>query len=103
MENLKIDWVVGHSKGALSIYNALHSLPYERTQHLNVVTLGCPISEDQPATYHQFLGTFDALGALNAWGNRPNTWIPTEHSTNTNLSFSMHAEELVAACKSVVR
>jgi hypothetical protein len=34
--------LVGHSKGALQINNAIQSLPAERTQGLRVVTLGCP-------------------------------------------------------------
>ena len=38
--------LVGHSKGALQINNAIQSLPAERTRGLRVVTLGCPIGED---------------------------------------------------------
>ena len=46
--------------------------------------------------YHQYLGLFDALGQLNAWGNLPNSWVPTDHSTNASLPLSMNAEALVA-------
>jgi len=91
-----IKCVVGHSKGALSISNALHALPDDRIAGVEVVTLGCPIAEDLPAaTYRQFLGRLDALGALNAWGHLPNAWVNTDHSTNTAFLLSMHAEELV--------
>jgi hypothetical protein len=91
-----INRVVGHSKGALSISNALHALPAGRLEGVEVVTLGCPIAEDPPAaTYRQFLGRFDALGALNAWGNLPTAWLNTDHSTNTTFPLSMHAEALV--------
>jgi hypothetical protein len=38
--------LVGHSKGALQINNAIQSLPAKRTQGLRVVTLGCPIGEN---------------------------------------------------------
>jgi len=90
--------VVGHSKGALSIANALQSLDPSRSKGLRVVTLGCPIDQDLAgAHYHQFLGLYDALGALNAWGNRPDTWIPTDHSTNVSLPLSMHVRDLVTA------
>jgi hypothetical protein len=92
-----INRVVGHSKGALSISNALHALPAGRLEGVEVVTLGCPIAEDPPAaTYRQFLGRFDALGALNAWGNLPTAWLNTDHSTNTTFPLSMRAEALVA-------
>ena len=81
--------LVGHSKGALAIGNALRSLPAETTDQLKVITFGCPIQEDVPAGYAQFLGAFDPLGQLNAWGNRPEVVIPTQHSTNTGLPFAM--------------
>jgi hypothetical protein len=88
--------VVGHSKGGLQIENALASLPPDRTQGLTVVTLGCPIAETAPgATYRQYLGLFDLLGQLNAWGNPPDRWLPAEHSTNTALPLSLAAEALV--------
>jgi hypothetical protein len=75
--------LVGHSKGALQINNAIQSLPTERTQGLRVVTLGCPIGENVAGVdYHQYLGLFDALGQLNAWGHWPEYWPPTWHSTN---------------------
>lgn len=97
MQRRPIRCVVGHSKGALSIYNALGSLPAERTAALRVVTLGCPVPEDIPgASFHQFLGLFDALGQLNGWGRRPERWVAADHSTNVSLPLSMHAQELVA-------
>jgi hypothetical protein len=96
MERRPIRWVVGHSKGALSAHNALESLGADRTRGLRVVTLGCPVPEDIPgASFHQFLGLFDALGQLNAWGRRPERWVATDHSTNTALPLSMHAQALV--------
>ncbi len=96
MEALTFECVVGHSKGALAISNALRALPPNRTHGLRVVTVGCPIAEDPPADYRQFLGVFDALGALNAWGNRPNVWVGADHSTNTSLPLSLAVEALVA-------
>ena len=87
--------LVGHSKGALQINNAIQSLPAERTQGLRVVTLGCPIGENVPGVqYHQYLGLFDALGQLNAWGHRPDHWPPTWHSTNPVLPPAMAAGEM---------
>jgi hypothetical protein len=89
--------LVGHSKGALQIGNAILSLPAERTRGLRVVTLGCPIAEnDAGVDYLQYLGLFDALGQLNAWGHRPTEWVPTWHSTNPQLPPAMDAGELTA-------
>ncbi|MCC8954346.1 hypothetical protein H8B02_13055 [Bradyrhizobium sp. Pear77] len=84
--------LVGHSKGALQIGNAIRSLPPERAQDLRVVTLGCPISSDvEGVSYYQYLGLFDALGQLNMWGHLPNQWPPTWHSTNPMLPPAMAA------------
>ena len=91
-----IKWLVGHSKGALAIGNALESLPLMATKGLTVITLGCPIAEGVPgATYHQFLGLFDALGQANAWWHRPETWTATDHSTNPKLPLSMSVGALI--------
>ncbi|MCE4556814.1 hypothetical protein [Pelomonas cellulosilytica] len=89
--------LVGHSKGALQIGNAILSLPTERTSGLRVVTLGCPIAEsDAGVDYFQYLGLFDALGQLNAWGHSPTEWVPTWHSTNPKLPPAMDAGKLTA-------
>ena len=89
--------LVGHSKGALQINNAIQSLPVERTQGLRVVTLGCPIGENvMGVDYHQYLGLFDALGQLNAWGHLPEHWPPTWHSTNPLLPPAMAAGEMTS-------
>jgi hypothetical protein len=87
--------LVGHSKGALQIGNALRSLDSDRTHGVHVVTLGCPIAEDAPgAVYHQYLGLFDALGQLNMWGHLPEQWTRTWHSTNPCLPPAMKAGAL---------
>ena len=89
--------LVGHSKGALQINNAIQSLPAERTQGLRVVTLGCPIGENVAGVdYHQYLGLFDALGQLNAWGHWPDHWPPTWHSTNPVLPPAMAAGKITS-------
>jgi hypothetical protein len=87
--------LVGHSKGALQIANAIQSLPAERTLGLTMVTLGCPIAENvKGVRYSQYLGLFDALGQLNAWGNQPEHWPATWHSTNPTLPPAMAAGRL---------
>ena len=89
--------LVGHSKGALQINNAIQSLPPERTKGLRVVTLGCPIAENvKGVEYHQYLGLFDALGQLNSWGHLPEHWPPTWHSTNPLLPPAMSAGRLTS-------
>jgi hypothetical protein len=89
--------LVGHSKGALQIGNAIRSLPRDRTHELRVVTLGCPISTDvKGVSYYQYLGLFDALGQLNMWGHLPDQWPPTWHSTNPLLPPAMAAGKYTA-------
>ena len=86
----QISVLLGHSKGALVIENALRALDRSVTQRLWVTTFGCPIDESAPvARYTQFLGDFDALGWSNSWGHRPEIRIPTHHSTNTTIPYSM--------------
>ncbi|TGP46505.1 hypothetical protein EN873_39105 [bacterium M00.F.Ca.ET.230.01.1.1] len=94
--------LVGHSKGALQIGNAIRSLAPERTHALRVVTLGCPIASNvDGVSYYQYLGLYDALGQLNMWGNLPDRWTPTWHSTNPILSPAMaagkYAEDAIPA------
>ena len=87
--------LVGHSKGALQIGNAILSLPSTKTDGLQVVTLGCPIAETVTGVaYHQYLGLYDALGQLNMWGSRPTSGGGTWHSTNPALLPAMAAGEL---------
>jgi hypothetical protein len=89
--------LVGHSKGALQIGNAICSLPPERTDGLKVVTLGCPIAKRvDGVAYHQYLGLFDALGQLNMWGNLPDHWPGTWHSTNPHHPPAMAAGKFSA-------
>jgi hypothetical protein len=87
--------IYGHSKGSLCIQNAIRDLPAERYKNLHVTTFGAVIQEDTPADYNQILGSLDSLGQLNSWGNWPEQWIKTWHSTNTMLPLTMHLVELV--------
>lgn len=92
----RIQRLYGHSKGALCIENALRSLEPGRTKALHATTYGCVIREDTQATYHQVLGTIDALGQLNSWFNQPDQWIDSWHTTNTMLPRPMPVTALVA-------
>jgi hypothetical protein len=88
--------LVGHSKGALQIGNAIHSLQPQKTRNLVVVTLGCPIAEDVTGvTYRQYLGTLDRLGQLNAWGHWPEHWLWSWHTTNPWLPPAMDVADAV--------
>jgi hypothetical protein len=95
MQCRAITRVYGHSKGSLCIQNAIRDLPAERYKDLHVTTFGAVIQEDTPADYNQILGSLDSLGQLNSWGNWPEQWINTWHSTNTMLPLTMHLVELV--------
>jgi hypothetical protein len=81
--------LVGHSKGALAIENALRSIEPQRAKDISVVTFGCVIGEATPARYTQYLGAIDPLGVLNSAGNTPEFRPFTHHSTNTLIPFSM--------------
>ena len=82
--------VIGHSKGALAIENALRSLPSDRTEEITVHTFGCVISEEVPCQrYFQQLGLIDALGFLNSGGNSPECRPFADHSTNSLIPLSL--------------
>jgi hypothetical protein len=85
----------GHSKGALCIENAVRGLPAGRAGDLHVTTFGCVIQEETGADYNQVLGEIDALGQLNSWGNWPEQWIGSWHSTNSMLPGAMPVADLV--------
>lgn len=93
--------LVGHSKGALQICNAIRSLPDSRTKRLEVVTLGCPIRREKispgnKAHYRQSLGLLDSLGQLNMWGNWPDAWVWSWHTTNPDLPPAMNVGDAVS-------
>jgi hypothetical protein len=82
--------VIGHSKGALAIENALRSLPSDRTENITVHTFGCVISEEVPCQrYLQQLGLIDGLGFLNSSGNSPEYRPLADHSTNSLIPLSL--------------
>lgn len=88
--------LIGHSKGALAIKNAIRSLPDVRSRELTVVTLGCPVKEEVAGVrYHQHLGAFDLLGQLNAWGNLPDDWPVATHTTNPCQPLPLEVCELL--------
>jgi hypothetical protein len=84
--------LVGHSKGALQIANAISQ---DNTTAFKVVTLGCPAGKYATgADYEQYLGVFDALGQANMWGHWPDHWIAAWHTTNPWLPPAMDAGAL---------
>jgi hypothetical protein len=89
--------LVGHSKGALAIENALRSQATPRAGGISVVTLGCVIAEEFPQNrYEQHLGWLDALGTLKSWNRRPEHRPLTHHSTNSVIPLSMQVASSVA-------
>jgi hypothetical protein len=49
--------VIGHSKGALGIENAMRSLDPQRLKELMVLTFGCAVAYEQAESrYDKFLG-----------------------------------------------
>jgi hypothetical protein len=94
---LGITRVVGHSKGALAIENALRGLPEARVAEISVLTFGCVISETRHKNYAQYLGVIDGLGFLNSEGHAPEYRPFSHHSTNTFIPFSMTVADGVRA------
>jgi len=89
--------VVGHSKGALAIENALRSLPSDRTKEISVHTFGCVISEAVPCKqYSQYLGLIDALGFWNSPNNFPEHRPLADHSTNSLFPLSLQVTSSLA-------
>jgi hypothetical protein len=89
--------VVGHSKGALAVENALQSLPPDRTKEITVHTFGCVISEDVSCKrYSQYLGLIDALGILNSRNNLPEHRPLADHSTNSLIPLSLQVTNSLA-------
>ena len=60
-----------------------------------MTTFGCVVEEETPADYNQILGGIDSLGQLNSWGNWPERWIGSWHSTNSMLPATMPVLDLV--------
>ena len=94
LEAPQIERLCGHSKGALAIENAVRSLPETRYRNLHVTTFGCVVQEETDADYDQIMGEIDSLGQLNSWGNWPEQWIFSWHSTNTMLPLTMAVARL---------
>jgi hypothetical protein len=93
----RITRVVGHSKGALAIENALRSLPSYRTKEITVHTFGCVISEEVSCErYSQYLGLIDALGIWNSRNNLPEHRPLADHSTNSLIPFSLQVTNSLA-------
>jgi hypothetical protein len=89
--------LVGHSKGALAIENALRSLAAPRVEGISVFTLGCVIAEEFPQNrYRQSLGYLDPLGILNSWNRTPEHRTCAHHSTNSCIPLSMQVASCVA-------
>jgi hypothetical protein len=90
--------VVGHSKGALAIENALRSLASDRTKEITVHTFGCVISEAVSCKhYSQYLGLIDALGFLNSLNNVPEHRPLADHSTNSLIPLSLQVADSLAS------
>ena len=89
--------MIGHSKGALVIKNAIRSVTDFEARDATIVTLGCPIDEECKGVRHcQYLGLFDLLGQLNGWGNLPDDWPPSTHTTDPYLPLALPMDVLLS-------
>lgn len=91
----RIRHLVGHSKGCLSIANALFGYVEEAWRRgepvpdLSVTTFGAAVYfPDAIADVVQYLGKRDALGALNSRDDLPRVPVPdANHHTNTEITW----------------
>ncbi|MBF0424279.1 MAG: hypothetical protein HQL66_00440 [Magnetococcales bacterium] len=100
--------LVGHSKGGLSIANALFGLRDHsaiENPHLNVVTFGCGVNV--PSVYQhvfQYIGTWDMLGITNTtakgelWRGLNWVWFKG-HDTNSLNQFHLPVVEILKELK----
>jgi hypothetical protein len=95
---LGVTGVVGHSKGALAIENALRSFSSNRTNEISIHTFGCVISEAVSCRqYSQYLGLIDALGFWNPLDNLPGHRLLADHSTNSLIPLSLQVTSSLAS------
>ena len=104
---VKCDLLLGHSKGCLSIANALFGLiDYgystiisNRINQTKVITTGAVVELPEHFDHYcQFLGSIDWFGGLNSRIGLPFHAVPGAfHHTNTQLPFSLSVEQVLAA------
>lgn len=99
--------LVGHSKGALNIHNVLHAYLKEPDHNLNsplfqnmaIVTLGCGVEvPPEFENVHQYLGSWDLLGAINTPPEKGPSMQSIDHKGHNLCSWNllhMPVEELL--------
>ncbi|MDN7676719.1 hypothetical protein QZM22_30635 [Burkholderia oklahomensis] len=110
--------VVGHSKGCLYLNNALSKIADDAhgdsgkekelaqiARRLTIVTLGAVIFT--PAEFensiHQYIGEYDALGALNSRQRMKHTVVPgVMHHLNTAIPMHMNCRKVLESDQIVV-
>ncbi|MCP4603730.1 MAG: hypothetical protein GY847_24970 [Proteobacteria bacterium] len=102
----KIDFILGHSKGCLSLANALNGfvsfgskkLIQKRAREIQIVTTGSVIElPDVFKKVSQYLGNVDWLGGMNSRIDLPYLKVPGAwHHTNTRLPFAMNIADVLS-------
>ena len=108
-KNLKL--VIGHSKGCLYLNNALCKIADDArddpgkqaglvqiAKRLTIVTLGAVIfaPSEFDDSIHQFIGEYDALGAMNSRPRMKHTVIPgVMHHLNTAIPMHMDCNKVL--------
>ena len=105
-KNAKIDFILGHSKGCLSIANALNGyVSYgtkenikKRAEEIRIVTTGAVV--EFPDVFakgvYQYLGGIDWFGGINSLlCLQFEPVIGAWHHTNSNLPFAMNIPDLL--------
>ena len=104
-EKINIELLLGHSKGCLSLSNALFGFIdfasdktiSSRINNIQIVTTGAVINlPDEFNHVYQFLGDYDWFGGLNSRiGLDFNKIAGAWHHTNTRLPLSMSIQGLL--------
>ena len=98
-DDLKVDFVLGHSRGCLRLAEALTRC--QTPQTCQVVTIGgvvdLPVTESQA---RQYLGAYDWLGAANSRLDLDHQIIPASgHHLNPQLPFALNLPEVLHTCR----
>jgi hypothetical protein len=94
--DLKVDFVLGHSRGCLRVADALSRCP--ASPDCEVVTVGGVVDLPEAGPVRQILGAYDWLGAANSRLDLDHQVVPASgHHLNPQLPFALNLSEVLPA------
>ncbi len=104
-EERKIETILGHSKGCLSIAYALQSMAAQpdqqhinRARDIDIITTGAVVAfPERLNRVRQYLGSLDWFGRMNSRMHLPYTNVPNAwHHLNSKMNFHMNLPRVLA-------